>query len=86
MKLIETEPFRKSFRKLPKSIQKKVPRRFAFLYKNFLHPSLHIEKLEPRQKNIWSFRIDKQYRVIFTWGPDTLVLLDIGPHDIYRKH
>jgi len=46
-----------------------------------------MEKLEPKYKNIWSFRVDQKYRVLFTFVPreNELWLLDIGPHDIYRK-
>lgn len=32
---------------------------------NIRHPSLNVEILEPRDLHIYSFRIDKKYRVLF---------------------
>ena len=32
---------------------------------NIRHPSLNTELLEPRWKGIYSFRLDKKYRVLF---------------------
>lgn len=86
MKIIETARFRASFKKLQKPTKHKVKKQFQLFFENIFHPSLHTEKLEPRHKNIWSFRVDKSYRVIFIVSSrDTVLLLDIGPHDIYRK-
>ncbi|MBI5755119.1 type II toxin-antitoxin system RelE/ParE family toxin [Candidatus Peregrinibacteria bacterium] len=86
MKIIETARFRASFEKLQKLTKQKVKKRFQLFLENIFHPSLHTEKLEPRHKNIWSFRVDRNYRVIFSpSSQDTILLLDIGPHDIYRK-
>lgn len=86
MKIIETARFRVSFENLQKTVKKKVKKQFQLFFKNLFYPSLHTEKLEPREKNIWSFRIDKSHRVIFTFlSSDTILLLDVGPHDIYRK-
>ncbi len=32
---------------------------------NLRHPSLNVEILEPRELNIYSFRVDKKYRALF---------------------
>ena len=86
MKITETEQFRKSFNKLDNKLQKKTKKQFKLFLENLFHPSLNTEKLEPKNNNIWSFRIDKSSRVIFTFPEKkTILLLDIGPHDIYRK-
>jgi plasmid maintenance system killer protein len=86
MKIIETAQFRASFEKLQKPIKRKMKKQFQLFFKNMFYPSLHTEKLEPRQKNLWSFRVDKNYRVIFTFvSAETPLLLDIGPHNIYRN-
>lgn len=86
MKIIETARFRASFEKLQKPTKQKTKKQLQLFLKNMFYPSLHTEKLEPRQKNIWSFRVDKNYRVIFTFlSADTLLFLDIGPHDIYKN-
>ena len=49
-------------------------------------PSLHTEKLVPRNKELWSFRIDKKYRIIFRFkNGSTAIFLLVGPHDwIYK--
>lgn len=86
MKITETFKFRKSFKKLDSTLKKKTHKQFKLFLNNLFHPSLNTEKLEPKTSNIWSFRIDKSTRVIFTFAEnETILLLDIGPHDIYRK-
>lgn len=86
MKITETKRFRKSFTDLDKKIRAKTHKQFGIFIKNLFHPSLHTEKLEPKHKNIWSFRIDKNHRAIFTFTEqETILLLDIGPHDIYKR-
>ncbi len=86
MRITETAQFRKSFNKLDGTIKKKAKKQFGLFLKNLFRPSLNTEKLEPKNQNIWSFRIDKSNRVIFTFAEkETILLLDIGSHDIYRK-
>lgn len=86
MKITETARFRTSLNALSNKQLVKLKKRFGLFFQNIFHPSLRTEKLEPKHKNIWSFRMDKSYRVIFTFtDKETILLLDIGPHDIYRK-
>lgn len=86
MKIIRTDRFERSFQKLQKPLKTKAMKKIALFLENLFHPSLHTEKLEPRKKNIWSFRLDRNHRVIFTFPEaDTILFLNIGPHDIYRK-
>ena len=86
MIITETERFRKSLNLLDKNIRRKVKKQFLLFLNNIFHPSLHTEKLEPKHRNLWSFRIDKNRRVIFTMqNSQTILLLDIGHHDIYKK-
>lgn len=84
--IIVTEEFEKRFRDLPKNIQKKLIKQEGFLRENPLHPSLHTEKLQPKIKEYWSFRIDKSYRVLFRFTKkDELILITVGTHDwVYR--
>lgn len=88
MKIKKTKHFQKSFNRLPEVQKKKTEKQLALFFKSMFHASLHTEKLQPHYKNIWSFRVDLKYRVIFTFVPskDELWLLAIGPHDIYKKH
>lgn len=49
------------------------------------HPSLKLEKLEG--SDVWSIRIDRENRLFFIWiDKRTALLIDIGPHDKYRKY
>ncbi|MBU1151256.1 type II toxin-antitoxin system RelE/ParE family toxin [Patescibacteria group bacterium] len=86
MKITETAQFRKSYEKLETALKKKAQKQFKLFLANLFHASLNTEKLEPKESNVWSFRIDKGTRVIFTFAEkETVLLLDVGSHDIYRK-
>lgn len=67
--------------------RKKIFSKIKLFVQNRTHPSLNLEKLEPKILNKWSLRVDKNYRVIFEFQKhDILFLLDIGTHDqIYKK-
>ena len=86
MQIIVTEEFEKRYKCLPKQIQKKAVKQEKFFRKNPYYPSLHTEKLEPKGKQVWSFRIDKAYRIVFRFlDSNTALFLTIGPHDwIYK--
>jgi plasmid maintenance system killer protein len=50
------------------------------------HPSLRIEKLRPRDRDAWSFRLNRGYRTVFRFLEDgRVLLLAVGQHEkIYR--
>jgi len=57
----------------------------SLVIKDPQHPSLHIEKLQGA--HIWSMRIDRGNRIFFLWvDKGTILLVDIGSHDKYRKY
>ncbi len=60
-----TATFDRLFKKLPRTIQKKAAEKTEHFKTNPFHPSLHTEKLHPKHHEVWSFRIDRAYRVIF---------------------
>jgi len=86
MEIFTTEDFEKDYSSLPKEIQEKAKKQENFFKDNPFHPSLHTEKLVPESKQIWSFRVDKKYRVVFKFlGENKTVFIAIGPHDwIYK--
>jgi len=48
------------------------------------HPSLNTELLEPKHRLIYSFRIDKKYRILFICLPeDKVEVIAVTKH--YRK-
>ena len=56
-----TVTFDRLFQKLPRQIQRKAAIRMDRLF----HPSLRTEKLHPKHHQVWSFRIDQAYRIVF---------------------
>lgn len=86
MRIILTEEFESQYSRLPESIKLKAEKQQDIFRNNPFYPSLHTEKLAPKSKQMWSFRIDKKYRVIFKFADgDKVHFLTIGPHDwIYK--
>ena len=86
MKLLLTQEFEKRYRTVSPAIQKKAERREQVFRANPFHPPLHTEKLEPRGKQYWSFRIDRDYRIVFRFADQQRVIfLTCGHHNwIYR--
>lgn len=81
-----TKEFEDRYRKLPKVTQKRAEKQERLFRQNPFHPSLHTEKLKPAQREVWSFRIDRRYRILFRFvNGKTALFLTVGPHDwIYR--
>lgn len=86
MQIFVTEEFEKRYKKLPANIKNKAEKQTAVFKENPLHSSLNLEKLEPKNKQLWSIRVDKKYRIVFRFLKNKDVLfLTVGPHDwIYR--
>ena len=78
--------FKERYNMLPAVIQKKAEKQEKIFRQNPFHPSLHTEKLEPKSKEVWSFRIDKEYRILFKFvGPNRITFYTCGHHNwIYR--
>jgi len=87
MEVFITQEFQNRYGNLPVLIKKKAEKQEQLFKQNPFHPSLNTEKLSPKQKEIWSFRVDKKYRIFFRFYPNgkKVLLLTIGPHDwIYK--
>ena len=81
-----TDEFKRRYQELPIAVQKKAERREKLFRENPFHPALQTEKLKPREKEYWSFRIDNEYRILFRFHTDTtIIFLTCGHHNwIYR--
>ena len=81
-----TDEFKKRYADLQLPIKKKAEKQEKLFRHNPFHPSLNTEKIEPKGKQLWTFRVDKKYRVVFKFiGPSHARLLTVGPHDwIYK--
>jgi len=86
MEVVVSDEFERHYCRLSPALKTKAEKQERLFRNNPFHPSLHTEKLEPRGKQVWSFRIDKSYRVAFRFITGTKVLfLTVGPHDwVYR--
>ncbi|MDO8604561.1 MAG: type II toxin-antitoxin system RelE/ParE family toxin [bacterium] len=86
MEIITTPEFEALFSDLPKIIKKKAIKQTKLFCGNPFYNSLNTEKIEPRNKQVWSFRVDKNYRIIFKFLENKrVVFLAMGPHKwIYR--
>lgn len=76
-----TATFDRLFKKLPQATQRKAATKTELFKDNPLHPSLHTEKLHPKHHDVWSFRVDQAYRIVFKFiGPDHAEFRYIGHH------
>lgn len=62
------------------NLERKFNKQLNLLLKDFRHPSLNTEILEPRSHKIYSFRLDRKYRVIFVVKNAEVVVVDISDH------
>lgn len=85
MRIVYTKKFVSLYKKLPVFIQKKAQKQERIFKVNMFYPSLNTEKLSPKHSNLWSFRIDRAYRIVFHFGKNVITFLYAGHHkDIYR--
>jgi addiction module RelE/StbE family toxin len=81
-----TPQFEKDFLNLPKNIRQKAERKIKLFEENCFHPSLKTHKLRGILKNLWSFSIDANYRVIFRFlNRNEVIYYRIGSHKIYKE-
>ena len=77
-----TATFDELFRELPRSIQRKAARQTELFKANPFHSSLRTEKLHPKKHQVWSFRVDISYRIIFRFvEPNQAELRFVGHHN-----
>ncbi len=64
-----------------RNLEKKFIKQLSLLRANISYPSLEVELLEPKSLKIWSFRVDKKYRVIFIFRETQVIeVLDVNNH------
>lgn len=52
-------------------LEKKFNKQCKLLSINPKHPSLHLELLEPKKHAVYSIRVDKKFRALLFFNPDT---------------
>jgi len=78
--------FLKSARKLPKPQQEKLAKLLTLLQKNPFDETLHTKPLKAELSGLYSFRITRDWRVIFQFlSSDQIQLVEVGHRkEIYR--
>lgn len=86
IQIIYGSRFLKSVRKIPINFQGKLAKQLELLRENPFHPILRTKSLTGRLTGFYSFRITRDWRVIFQFEkPETIKLIEIGNRkDIYR--
>lgn len=82
MRLLTTKTFDKLFRKLDIKIQKKAAEKAELFKENPFNPILRTEKLHPKGYDVWSIRVDYDYRIVFKFiEKDLAEFRFIGHHN-----
>ncbi len=79
-----TERFRKSFKALPKQIQKQTRETYKLFKKDPFYPSINFKQVHP-VKPIFSARINIEYRALGVRDGEDIVWFWIGSHADYDK-
>ena len=80
-----TPQAKKDYKSRQKNISKKADKAFKLFEKDAYHPSLHVEKID-LNREIWSARIDLNYRFTFQWIQGGILVRAMGSHQIiYRR-
>jgi addiction module RelE/StbE family toxin len=86
MRLVYSKDFLKQAAKLPKEAQRKLDKLIGLLASDPFHPLLHSKPLSGELSMTYSFRITRDWRVIFYFeDKETIKLLKVGNRkDVYR--
>lgn len=81
MIIITSNEFDRQFRKQPQKIKDEFRVRIAILKDDFNNKTLNIHRLSGKLKDLWSFNVSGDIRVIFDREQkDVLMLVAIGSH------
>jgi mRNA interferase YafQ len=77
--------FKRAYRRRIKGInliEKKFFQRLKLFISNPHHPTLKTHKLSGELRDLWSFSVDYDLRVVFYFStPSKVIFIDIGTHD-----
>lgn len=76
--------FRSDLAALPPALRRQVREAYRLFRQNPQHPSLKFKKLPPHE-DLWSVRINNDYRAIGRWRGDVLLWFFVGSHADYDK-
>jgi hypothetical protein len=76
--------FRRDFAGLPESVKRQTRDAYRLFQANPQHPGLKFKKL-PSHKDLWSVRINNDYRAVGRWRGDVILWFFVGSHSDYDK-
>lgn len=78
--------FKRSFKKMPRSIKESFDNKIKLFIKHPFHPKLETHKLHGKLAPYYAFYLRDGYRVLFDFLNDNNVLLiNVGSHNDYKK-
>ncbi len=81
MRIITTTKFDKQFRKQPLKIKIEFENRVEIFIENVNAPILNTHKLSGKLKDLWSFNISGNIRVVFDKNQESIIIfIAIGSH------
>lgn len=81
MLITTTKKFDKKIQKQSKKIQQQFKKRINIFILDPNHPTLKVHKLSGDLKNLWSFSVTGDIRVVFDKSQkDIIILVNIGSH------
>ena len=85
IKIILSPQYKKSLKRIPRHIAKKLDKKVRIFQGNPFDFSLKTHKLTGKLKNYHSFSVTYSYRVVFEFLDENKVLfINIGTHGIYK--
>lgn len=84
MKIYLHPRFENSYKKLLKEIRTRAEKKEAVFRKNPFSPQLQTHKLHGKLKKLWSFSVDRSFRILFEFDGKGVNFLDIGNHNLYK--
>ncbi len=85
MEIIYSVEFAKSYRKLPEEIKERAEEKEKIFRKDPFDKRLSTHNLKGKLKGLYSFSIDRNYRIVFEFDESRNAIFHIaGNHDIYK--
>ena len=79
-----TRSFREAFRELDPVVQRKAQRAYDLFMDNPQHSSLDFKRVRGT-RNLYSARVDDNFRVLGELNGDTVTWYWVGPHSAYER-
>jgi len=80
-----TSKFERSFRNIPRKVQKEAAAKEKVFRKNPFHPTLKTHRLKGPLRDFYSFSVDYRFRIVFAFeNRNEVTFVDIGDHSVYQ--